>query len=120
MSSPWFPSHLVALGAHGAPNRDQNADEVVSKGEGTKRPSCRLRRLRAMEPIDVYDQAFLADPYPTYARLRDEDPVHRVGDGTWLLSRYEDVTRVVRDHDRFSSSPMNMGAPGFKFLIGAD
>jgi cytochrome P450 len=73
-----------------------------------------------MEPIDVYDQAFLADPYPTYARLRDEDPVHRIGDGTWLLSRYEDVTRVVRDHDRFSSSPMNMGAPGFKFLIGAD
>ena len=73
-----------------------------------------------MEPLDVYDPAFLADPYPAYARLRDEDPVHRVSDGTWLLSRYDDVTRVLRDHDRFSSSPMNMGAPGFKFLIGAD
>ena len=72
-----------------------------------------------MEPIDVYDPAFLADPYPAYARLRDEDPVHRVPGG-WLLTRYDDVTRVLRDHDRFSSSPMNMGAPGFKFLIGSD
>ena len=73
-----------------------------------------------MDPIDVRDPAFLADPYPTYARLRDEDPVHSLGDRTWLLSRYDDVTRVLRDHDTFSSSPMNMGAPGFKFLIGSD
>ena len=73
-----------------------------------------------MEPLDVYDPAFLADPYPAYARLREHDPVHRVATGAWLLSRYDDVTRVLRDHDRFSSSPMNMGAPGFKFLIGSD
>ena len=73
-----------------------------------------------MEPLDVYDPAFLADPYPAYARLRKEDPVHRVATGAWLLTRYDDVTRVLRDHDRFSSSPMNMGAPGFKFLIGSD
>ena len=73
-----------------------------------------------MEPLDVYDPAFLADPYPAYARLRAEDPVHQVATGAWLLSRYDDVTRVLRDHDRFSSSPMNMGAPGFKFLIGSD
>ena len=73
-----------------------------------------------MEPLDVYDPAFLADPYPAYARLRTEDPVHRMSTGAWLLSRYDDVTRVLRDHDRFSSSPMNMGAPGFKFLIGSD
>ncbi|HUP84435.1 MAG TPA: cytochrome P450 [Acidimicrobiales bacterium] len=73
-----------------------------------------------MEPLDVYDPAFLADPYPAYARLRDEDPVHQVQPGAWLVSRYDDVTRILRDHDRFSSSPMNMGAPGFKFLIGSD
>jgi cytochrome P450 len=72
------------------------------------------------EPLDITDPAFVADPYPAYARLRDDDPVHRVGDGTWLLTRYDDVTRALRDHDRFSSSPMNMGAPGFKFLIGSD
>ena len=73
-----------------------------------------------MERLDVYDPAFLADPYPAYARLREEDPVHQIATGAWLISRYQDVTRVLRDHDRFSSSPMNMGAPGFKFLIGSD
>ncbi len=77
-------------------------------------------RLGGVEPLDLTDPAFLADPYPAYQRLRNEDPVHRVAPGTWVLSRYEDVARALRDHDTFSSAPMNMGAPGFKFLIGAD
>ena len=66
------------------------------------------------------DPAFLDDPYPSYARLRDEDPIHQTGPRSWLVSRYDDVTRVVRDHDRFSSSPMNIGSGGARFLIGAD
>jgi cytochrome P450 len=73
-----------------------------------------------MEPLEPFDPAFLADPYPIYRRLRDEDPVHREATGGWLLTRYDDVTRALRDYDTFSSSPMNMGAPGFKFLIGSD
>ena len=35
-------------------------------------------------------------PIP-YARLRDEDPVHRTPIGTLLVSRYDDVHRVLRD-----------------------
>lgn len=73
-----------------------------------------------LAPLEPLDPAFLADPYPTYRRLRDEDPVHREAHGSWVLSRYDDVTQALRDHDRFSSAPMNMGAPGFKFLIGSD
>jgi cytochrome P450 len=73
-----------------------------------------------VDPIDIRDPAFLTDPYPAYARLREHDPVRQVAPGTWLLSRYEDVSLALRDHDRFSSAPMNMGAPGFKFLIGSD
>ena len=73
-----------------------------------------------MDALDVSDPAFLADPYPTYARLRDEDPIHQTGPHAWLVSRYDDVTRVVRDHDHFSSSPMNIGSGGARFLIGAD
>jgi len=74
-----------------------------------------------MGPLDLRNPAFVADPYPFYAELRDESPVYfDTATRAWVLSRYEDVTRVLRDHDRFSSSPMNMGAPGFKFLIGSD
>ena len=44
-----------------------------------------------------FDPEFLVDPYPTYARLRDEDPVHRTPIGTLLVSRYDDVHQVLRD-----------------------
>jgi cytochrome P450 len=43
------------------------------------------------------DPAFLADPYPVYARLRAEDPVHRTPHGLWILTRYADVAAVLRD-----------------------
>ena len=38
-----------------------------------------------------------ADPYPLYRRLREEDPVHRMPGGTWLLTRYEDVAAALRN-----------------------
>jgi cytochrome P450 len=42
-------------------------------------------------------------PYPFYETLRDEAPVHRLPDGTWLVSRWDDVVRVVRDPETFSN-----------------
>jgi cytochrome P450 len=49
--------------------------------------------------------AFPTDPYPTYRRLRDEDPVHWSEPwGQWLLSRYEDVVRVLREPEAFGSA----------------
>ena len=41
------------------------------------------------------DPAFLADPFPIFAQMRDEDPCHwspRLK--SWVLTRYEDVKRV--------------------------
>ncbi|HEX2851471.1 MAG TPA: cytochrome P450 [Acidimicrobiales bacterium] len=78
--------------------------------------------------FDPFDPAFLADPYPTYARLRDTAPVLSaqapvIDDPrarTWVLSRYEHVSAAARDWQRFSSSPLNAGVPGMRFLIGSD
>ena len=53
--------------------------------------------------IDPRDPAYLADPYPTYRRLRQEAPVHWWEQGrAWLLSRYADVESVLKD-SRFSA-----------------
>jgi cytochrome P450 len=44
------------------------------------------------------DPAVLADPFPLYARLRDEDPAHwspRLK--AWVVTRYDDVKRVCLD-----------------------
>jgi cytochrome P450 len=39
---------------------------------------------------------FNADPYPHYQRMRDVDPIHEHPLGFWLVSRYEDVTALLR------------------------
>ncbi|MEU8800628.1 cytochrome P450 [Spirillospora sp. NPDC048819] len=45
-----------------------------------------------------------ADPYPAYARLREEAPVYRNEElGFWALSRHADVLAAFRDAARFSS-----------------
>lgn len=44
------------------------------------------------------------DPYPLYAQMRREAPVHRLERyGWWAVSRHEDVTTVMKRHDLFSS-----------------
>jgi cytochrome P450 len=46
---------------------------------------------------------FYANPYPVYAALRQTQPVRRMPDGSYLLTRYADVVAVYRDSQRFSA-----------------
>jgi cytochrome P450 len=60
--------------------------------------------LRAELDMLLRSDAFVADPYPVYTRLREEAPVHySEANGGWMLFRYEDVHATLRDHSRFSS-----------------
>src|SRR5262249_16336226 len=43
------------------------------------------------------DEAFRNDPYPWYARLQRRHPVYRTGDGTYVVSRYDDVAQFMKD-----------------------
>lgn len=53
---------------------------------------------------DPYDVAINADPYPAFAALRAEAPVyHNEVHDFWALSRFEDIDRALRDHERFIS-----------------
>ena len=47
--------------------------------------------------LNLLDPEFRKDPYPTLARLRTEDPVHRTKWGAWTVTRYEDVMQVLKD-----------------------
>jgi cytochrome P450 len=59
---------------------------------------------RVPERYDLLSSEFLSDPYPLYARLRANDPVHwSAAHGYWLFSRYTDVHDTARD-PRFSSN----------------
>lgn len=58
-----------------------------------------------MVDYDPFDPVHVADPYPAFARLRDESPVYQVpGRGYWVLSRFDDVHMALRDHETFSSA----------------
>jgi cytochrome P450 len=53
--------------------------------------------LRALPPD------FYANPYPVYARLRETQPIKRLSDGSYFLTRYADLVAVYRDAHAFSS-----------------
>jgi cytochrome P450 len=54
---------------------------------------------------DPFDVELDADPYATWARLRDEAPVYRNERyDFWALSRYDDVEAAHRDPDLFRSA----------------
>jgi len=61
------------------------------------------------------DPAFLADPFPMYRRMQDEDPAHwspRIK--SWVLTRHEDVKRVCLDKEMSSDRlrPFFASMPG--------
>ncbi|HYS49858.1 MAG TPA: cytochrome P450, partial [Xanthobacteraceae bacterium] len=46
---------------------------------------------------------FFADPFRYYHALREHDPVHRMPDGAYLITRYRDCEAVYKDARTFSS-----------------
>ncbi|WP_380872901.1 putative cytochrome P450 [Sphingomonas sp. DBB INV C78] len=58
-----------------------------------------------MLDYDPFDYALHDDPYATYRRLRDEEPVfHNRKFDFWALSRYADCQAAVRNFTLFSSA----------------
>jgi cytochrome P450 len=81
-----------------------------------------MSTLGALDPSGLgyvpSDPAFVADPYPAFARLREEAPVaFDESTNQWLVSRHADVNALLRDrrlgrsylhvatHDEFDRTP---------------
>lgn len=51
--------------------------------------------------FDLFGPAFKANPYPTYAALREQMPICRrdavAGKSIWFITRYQDVAAILRD-----------------------
>jgi cytochrome P450 len=61
--------------------------------------------MRTAVAYSPYAYEMHEDPYPTYARLREEAPLYRNDeDGFWALSRHADVLAAFRDSDLYSSA----------------
>ena len=58
----------------------------------------------AVDAASLHDEAFVADPFPVWERLRHEAPLlHDTVDDVYLLTRYEDVAAVLRDDVTYST-----------------
>jgi hypothetical protein len=71
-------------------------------------------RRPPLAEVDITSPAFKADPYPFYARLREEAPVCAVTlpnrMTAWLVTRYDDVALVLRD-ERFAKDVAKVLTP---------
>jgi hypothetical protein len=65
-------------------------------------------QAEAFQP-DLNAYEFENDPVPVLNRLRAEDPVHWSRHGFWYLTRYDDVSAVLKDAKRFSSAAAGWG-----------
>jgi cytochrome P450 len=72
-----------------------------------------LRRAALGFDLKRLDASFLADPFPLYRALREHDPVHRMPDDSYFLSRWDDCAAVYRDPATWSSDKKVDFRPNF-------
>lgn len=67
--------------------------------------------------FDPAAPGLIADPYPVFARLRADDPVHWSDHGFWVATRHEDVRGVIMDRARFGQGDF---VPNIQLFYGPD
>src|SRR5258708_5909064 len=61
------------------------------------------RELAASFDLEKLTGEFYADPYPTYHALREHEPVKRLPNGSYFLTRYDDLVSAYKNTKLFSS-----------------
>jgi cytochrome P450 len=56
---------------------------------------------------------FYANPYPTYRALRESEPVKRMRNGSYFLTRYEDLVTAYKNTKAYSSDKKREFAPKY-------
>jgi len=71
------------------------------------------RELAAHFDIEKLTAEFYADPYPVYRALREHEPVKRMPNGSWFLTRYDDLVTAYKNTRAFSSDKKKEFAPKY-------
>lgn len=71
------------------------------------------RELAARFDIEKLTPEFYADPYPTYRALRENEPVKRLPNGSYFLTRYDDLVSAYKSTKLFSSDKKREFAPKY-------
>jgi cytochrome P450 len=71
------------------------------------------RELAAGFDIEKLTPEFYHDPYPTYRALREHEPVKRLPNGSYFLTRYDDLVSAYKSTKVFSSDKKREFAPKY-------
>jgi cytochrome P450 len=71
------------------------------------------RELAENFDLERLTPEFYADPYPTYRALRENDPVKRLPNGAYFLTRYDDLVTAYKNTKTFSSDKKKEFAPKY-------
>src|SRR5215210_6853265 len=71
------------------------------------------RELAASFDIEKLPTEFYADPYPTYRALREHEPVKLLRNGSYFLTRYDDLVTAYKNTKLFSSDKKQEFAPKY-------
>jgi cytochrome P450 len=75
--------------------------------------NAKARELAANFDLEKLTPEFYANPYPTYAALREFEPVKRMPNGSWFLTRYDDLVIAYKNTKLFSSDKKKEFAPKY-------
>jgi cytochrome P450 len=71
------------------------------------------RELAAHFDIEKLTGEFYTDPYPTYRALRENEPVKLLPNGSYFLTRYDDLVSAYKNTRLFSSDKKKEFAPKY-------
>ena len=71
------------------------------------------RELAAGFDLEKLTPEFYADPYPTYRALREHEPVKLLPNGSYFLTRYDDLVGTYKNTKLFSSDKKREFAPKY-------
>ena len=91
--------------------KSENGISVFLREYGSM--NANARELAAHFDIEKLTAEFYADPYPTYRALREHEPVKRMPNGSYFLTRYDDLLTAYKNTKAFSSDKKKEFAPKY-------
>jgi cytochrome P450 len=71
------------------------------------------RELAARFDLEKLTPEFYTNPYPTYRALREHEPIKRLPNGAYFLTRYDDLVSAYKSTKLFSSDKKREFAPKY-------
>src|SRR5438046_2664831 len=91
--------------------KSKNGISVCTKEYGSMNSNA--RELAASFDLEKLTGEFYANPYPTYRALREHEPVKRLPNGSYFLTRYNDLVAAYKNTKLFSSDKKKEFAPKY-------